>query len=250
MLGELQLDGEALPIVVARQPPRGRSQPVYPEERILVEVGRVAIAAGRLDAELGALWWHLAADRVSDLDARRAPASKVRRKIIALAEERLDDIHRAALTAYVDEVHDAQRQRNEVLHSRWLLRGRDALRPVSEFFGLAEEDRAEYLTAWEREARASDEWQRQPNDSLALVDPHRIDELIRVERRLAKAAEVAVQWQFRIASMRETGSPTGWRGPTQMRTAEPSEPSDAVVGPAAEALLPRFVQRSGHQPEA
>jgi hypothetical protein len=35
---------------------------VYPDETILMEVGRVAIASGRLDAELSQVWWHLAPD--------------------------------------------------------------------------------------------------------------------------------------------------------------------------------------------
>jgi hypothetical protein len=218
---------------------------MYPDGTTLMEVGRIAIAAGRLDAELGALWWQLAPDHVNELEARRALAGKVRDKIKALARERLDGEHRAALLALVDEVHAAQRQRNEVLHSRWLLRGRDAMRPVSEYFQLNEEQRAEYLETWEREALASDEWQRQPNDGMTLTDPHQLDELMKVERRLARVADVAVQWQFRIASMRETGSPTGWQGPASARRGPQPLPPGAVIGPAAEALLNRFLGQPG-----
>lgn len=56
-----------------------------PDEATLIEVGRIAIAAGRLDAELGALWWHLAPDHVTEMQARTAPAGQVRDKINTLA---------------------------------------------------------------------------------------------------------------------------------------------------------------------
>ena len=51
---------------------------MYPDEETLMEVGRIAIAAGRLDAELGSLWWHLAPDLVDETHARKAPAIRVR----------------------------------------------------------------------------------------------------------------------------------------------------------------------------
>ena len=49
----------------------GQNGGVYPDNEILIEVGRIAIAAGRLDAALGTLWWHLAPEQVSELDARK-----------------------------------------------------------------------------------------------------------------------------------------------------------------------------------
>jgi len=122
---------------------------MYPEGQILMEAGRITIAAGRLDAQLGALWWQLAPDQVDELDARRAPAGKVRGKIKTLADERLDAVHRDAIVAFVDEVLAAQTERNAVMHSRWLLRSQDAMRPVSEFFSLSDEERAAYLEEWE-----------------------------------------------------------------------------------------------------
>jgi hypothetical protein len=217
---------------------------MYPSETILMEVGRIVIAAGRLDAELGALWWHLAPDQVSEIDARKAPAGKVRGKIKALARERLADEHRIALLAFVDEVQGVQMRRNEVLHSRWLLRGTDAMRPVSEYLQLSERQRAEYLEAWEREAIDSDDWRQQPNDNMTLTDPHHLHELRQVERHLARAADTAVQWNFRIASMRETDYPPGWQGPPKARRGPQPRPPNSVVGAAADALLNRFLGRS------
>lgn len=121
---------------------------MYPDERTLMEVGRVAISAGRLDAELGRLWWQLSPDRVTELEARKAPAWKVRDRIRTLAKERLDAENRDVLLALVDELNAAQNQRNAVLHANWLLCGDDAMRPVAEFLALEPAQREAYLTEW------------------------------------------------------------------------------------------------------
>ncbi len=218
---------------------------MYPEEAILVEVGRVAIAAGRLDAALGALWWHLAPDLVGETDARSRPAGTVREKVRALASARLDEHCSGPLLAFIDEVEAAQDQRNEVLHARWLLRGADAMRPVSEFFELDPSDRAAYLEDWEREAKSSAQWRRQPSRSLDLAEPHRLDELRQLERRLSRAEDLAVRWHNRIASMRETGAPEGWRGPSEARRGPQPLPSGALTGPAAKDALRDLLHRGG-----
>lgn len=98
---------------------------MYPDDATLLEVGRRAIAAGRLDAALGAIWWPLAPSLVDEVQARSAPARKARDRIAELARQRLDEAHANTLCALVDEVREAQEMRNEVLHSRWLLRGLD-----------------------------------------------------------------------------------------------------------------------------
>lgn len=53
------------------------------------------------------------------------------------------------------------------------------------------------------------------NRSVELSGPLDIEQLVRLERRLSAAEELAVRWHFRLASMRETGSPPGWRGPAE-----------------------------------
>jgi hypothetical protein len=186
---------------------------MYPDEATLIEVGRIAIAAGRLDADLGRLWWHLAPDQVDQVSARQAPAGAVRRNIEIVAVERLDEEHARALVALVKVVAKAQRRRNEVMHARWLLHGRDAMRPVGEFLALPELEQPRYLEDWSREARSSDAWQSQPNDGLRLEPPHTIEDLVDVEQALRAAHEAATEWHFLLASMRETGKPPGWHGP-------------------------------------
>lgn len=65
---------------------------MYPDGATLNGACRIAVAAGRLDAALGMVWWHLAPDQVNEVRAR-APANMVRAKIIDLASERLDEFH-------------------------------------------------------------------------------------------------------------------------------------------------------------
>ncbi len=171
-----------------------------------------------------------------------SPAGKVRDKVRHLAAERLDEHHAGALGALIDEVEAAQRERNEVLHSRWLLRGPDSMGPVGEFLALDEEDRLNYLGQWERESRESDDWTLQRSRSMQLSQPFGIEQLIRVERRLFRAEEGAVQWHFRLASMREVGAPPGWRGPDAARRGPQPLPPSAVTGPAAVEALTAFVE--------
>lgn len=210
-----------------------------------MEVGRVAVAAGRLDAALGALWWALAPDLVEETTARRAPAGRVRKEIRLLARQRLDAAHRDPLLRFIDEVEAAQTARNAVLHANWLLRGSDATRPVAEFLALDPEDRSDYLAQWERQPVTSDGWRRQPHDSTDLVRPHQLDELEQVERRLDTTVNLAVQWQFQIASMREANRPPGWRGPPAARRGPQAPPPGALTGPAATEALKEFLD--GHQ---
>lgn len=224
---------------------------MYPDEVILMEVGRVAIAAGRLDAALGTLWWHLAPDVVGENEARSAPAGVARRKVRRLARDRLEAPWSDALVALVDEVEAAQEQRNDVLHARWLLRGGDAMRPVGEFLSLSPSDRIAYLEEWEREAKASSDWRRQPSRSLDLVEPHGLDELKQLERRLSRAEAVAMQWHYRIASMRESGAPEGWRGPPEARRGPQPLPPGALTGRRAEDALRAFLTgNEGHRTAA
>jgi hypothetical protein len=191
---------------------------MYPDEQILMEVGRIAIAAGRLDADLGMLWWQLARDDVDQLKARKTPAGLVRDKIKEFAAERLETAYRDEVVAFVDVAEAVQKDRNAVMHSQWLLRDSDAMRPGSEILALSKEQRRAYRERWERETRASDGWRRQANNSLELSEPYRLEELVAIERRLADVSHVAQRWNFVIASMRVAGHPSGWLGPADSKS--------------------------------
>jgi hypothetical protein len=128
--------------------------PVYPGLDLLQEVGRVTIAGARLDLQMGMLWHHL--DRQIDLEqARRAPGQQQRDRVRRLARERLrGDLLNATLAA-VDAANVAAARRKEIIHQDWVLRGRDALRPVAELADIAPEDLPAYFEEWDREAKVS-----------------------------------------------------------------------------------------------
>lgn len=49
-------------------------------------------------------------------------------------------------------VEAAQKRRNEVIHQDWVLRGREAIRLVTEIADVADEDMGDYLEDWQRQA--------------------------------------------------------------------------------------------------
>jgi len=105
----------------------------------------------------------------------------------------------------------ARRRRNEIVHHDWLLRGRDAMRLVSELARISPEDLAPYLE--ERESRTSQDWHRVPPRSIDVIPAQTLYELRQVERALAAATDPVSALTFRVASSRETGSPPGYVHP-------------------------------------
>jgi hypothetical protein len=185
---------------------------MYPGPDILQEVGRVTIAGSRLDLQMGMLWHHL--DRNVDLEAcRRARGAKQRERVRALAEHRLTGALRTEVLAAVNAAEVAQERRNAIVHQDWVLRGGDAMRPVSELNDVPPEDLPAYLEEWERESKASLDWQRVPSRSIEIVPALTFDELRQVERQLAGATDDVSRLTFRVASSRETGRPPGYVHP-------------------------------------
>ena len=117
------------------------------------------------------------------------------------------------VVAAVVAAEDARARRNEIVHQDWLLRGRDAVRPVSELARISPEDLATYLEEWERESRTSQDWHRVPPRSIDVIPAQTLDELRQVERALAAATDLVSAPTFRVASSRETGSPSGYVHP-------------------------------------
>jgi hypothetical protein len=128
-------------------------------------VGRVTIAGSRLDLQLGQLWHHL--DRNVGFETARAkPGVQLSEKIRRLVGQRLRGDLAVEAEAALDAADEARAHRNEVVHQDWVLRGRDAMRPVSEYLALSPDERASYVDAWEREANPSRGWQRAPAKSV------------------------------------------------------------------------------------
>lgn len=84
------------------------------------------------------------------------------------------------------------------------------MRPVSELSGIAPGDLPAYLAEWERESKASQEWQRVPSQSVDVVPAQTLDDLRKVERELSTATDLVSALTFQVASSRETGSPPGY----------------------------------------
>ncbi|MDQ6947405.1 MAG: hypothetical protein M3256_14330 [Actinomycetota bacterium] len=59
------------------------------------------------------------------------------------------------MLAAVSTVEAAQKRRNEVIHQDWVLRGRDAMRLVTEIGAVADEALGGYLEDWQRQAKES-----------------------------------------------------------------------------------------------
>lgn len=182
---------------------------MYPGLDILTELGRVTIAGSRLDIQMGMLWHHL--DRSIDPDhARRASGAKQCEHVRALAESRLVGELRDQVLTVVDGAETARRRRNEIVHQDWLLRGPDAMRPVAELAHLGPAELPTYLEEWERESKASQDWQRVPSKTMDVVAAQTVEELRDVERALAHVTTDVSGLVFRVASSRETGRPPGY----------------------------------------
>ena len=180
---------------------------MYPAQDVFQEVGRVTIAGVRLDVQMGMLWHHL--DRMVPLEkSRRTPGWKQCERVRRLAAERLSGDMLEQVVAAVVAAEEARARRNEIVHQDWLLRGHDAMRPVSELARITQEDLPACLE--ERESRSSQDWQRVPSRSVDVVPAQTLDELREVERELASVTNLVSALTFRVASSRETGSPPGY----------------------------------------
>jgi hypothetical protein len=181
---------------------------VYPGSEVLLEVGRVTIAGSRLDVQMGLLWHHL--DRSVDPEVtRKAPGAKQCEQVRRLAQTRLAGDLQVDVLAALEVAEASRARRNEIVHQDWLLRGRDAMRPVAELGLTDAEDLPAYLEEWERESETSQDWQRVPGRSRDVLPAQTFEELRRVEREIAAATVLVSELTFRVASSRETGSPPG-----------------------------------------
>jgi hypothetical protein len=182
---------------------------VYPGPEILQEVGRVTIAGSRLDIAMGHLWHHL--DRSMPFEVTRwKPGALQADKVRALAGQRLSGELQHRVLAAVDQAEEARDRRNDIVHQDWLLRGRDATRPVSEWLQLPHEDRAAYLTQWQRESKDSEDWRQVPRRGIDVQPAPSLDDLVAVERALTHATDQITELTYAVASSREAGTPPGY----------------------------------------
>jgi hypothetical protein len=185
---------------------------MYPGPEVLQEVGRVTIAGSRLDLQMGLLWHHL--DRKTPFEeTRRKGGGEQDRQVRKLAKVRLTGPLQDRVLAAATLADTARNRRNEIVHQDWLLRGREAMRPVSEWLALAPEDQAGYLEQWERESKDSEAWLRVPSRGTNVEDAQSLEDLIAVERALSEATDRVTELTYAVASSRETGTPPGYVHP-------------------------------------
>lgn len=217
--------GPSLPCAVAhasslprKHPGRNRVAGQYPTGEVLEELDPVTIAGVRLDLQLAFLLHSI--DPAVELLGRVRPlsGSELTRRVRMRAELHLDEPLHGIVLTLADDVDAVRRERNELVHGEWLLRGSDATRPAAEVIaavdGTDPADAEAYVRAWEREAKASPEWQRLLARSLELEPPPTLDELVAVEHRLGAVAVRVVEVTYAVASSRDTGTPPGYRRPS------------------------------------
>lgn len=184
---------------------------MYPGAELLQEIGRVTIAGPRLEVLMGRLWWHLDITNVDELQARRSPFGTQVANVRALTAVRLSGELQTLVQEAVNAAERAAKVRNDIVHQDWVLRGRDAMRPVAALADLkSQQDLERYLEEWDREAKESPDWLRLPAHGLELVPGNTLDELTAAERRSAEAADQISALVFAVAGARETGHPAGW----------------------------------------
>jgi hypothetical protein len=137
-----------------------------------------------------------------------------RKKVAVLATQRLGGDLQQAGWAAMSSVEAAQKRRNEVIHQDWLLLGCEAMRSVTEFVAVADEDMGGYLEDWQRQATESSNWQRVPATRYTWCQP-KPWRLRAVERELAAVTATVSELVFAVASSRETGNRRVTFTPTQ-----------------------------------
>jgi hypothetical protein len=176
---------------------------VYPPTEVLEEVGRVTIAGAILDLEMGLLWLGLDRSNVDEEKARKATSREQVRQVRKLAEDRLDNPLREQVVHTASLVGRVMKERNEVVHRSWLLRGRDANRPVGEIPTSSLRELRQYLDAWSRTSMPSDQWETVESQTIQVTrvsTDEMLRQLIRVERRLDRATLRVISMQFRVGS--------------------------------------------------
>ncbi len=186
----------------------------YPATAISAEIGRVAIAAARVDQEYALLLCGLhAGDRAGwdfkDLRCRTSAwlRDKSAERVNELFERQLLEHARAVVqTAYAALDH-----RHVAMHSVWTLTGPDAITPAVEVISALESsDPDEALAALVGCDVDSEGWSS-VHPRTGAPGPASVAELRSIRRELEQAKESLTELRFRLASALYAGKPSGAR---------------------------------------
>lgn len=188
--------------------------PDYPATVISAEIGRVAVAAARVDQEYALLLSALhAGDRASwDFEAlRRRPSSWLRDKSL----DRLDELFEGRLLEQARDVvlaaYAALDHRHVAMHSVWTLTGPDAMTSVPDLVSALESvDPDAALAALAGRDVDSDGW-RAVHPRTGEPGPDSVAELRVIRRELEHAQKHLEDLRFSLASALHVGKPSGAR---------------------------------------
>ena len=186
--------------------------PDYPPALVSAEIGRVAVAAARVDQELALLLQALHAGRRSDWkfdELRRKPSSRLKDLALQRVEEFFEGPMLKDSTASIEAAWSALDHRHVVMHTVWTLRGPDAMTPVAEVLAALEAPDPDAALA-ELKGRDvdSEDWEtahpRSGGPGLKSIT-----ELREVRKQLEQAQRWLEERRFTLASALYCGTPVG-----------------------------------------
>lgn len=188
--------------------------PDYPATAISAEIGRVAIAAARVDEEYALLLSALHAGRRNDWDfekLRRGSSRWLRDTSLDRLKELFEEELLEHARDTVQAAYTALDHRHVAMHSVWTLTGADAMTPVPDLVAALESpDPDAALAALVGRDLDSEGW-RTVHPRTGAPGPGSLAELRGIRGDLEHAQDRLTQLRFRLASALYVGKPSGAR---------------------------------------
>lgn len=188
--------------------------PDYPATAISAEIGRVAVAAARVDQEFALLLSGLHAGARADWDfedLRRRSSAWLRDKSVSRVEELFEGELLQNAHAVVQAAYAALDKRHVAMHTVWTLTGQAAATPVDDLVtALESPDPDEALAALVGRDVESEGW-RAVHPRTGGPGPASLAELRVIRRELEQANDSLTELRFRLADALYAGQPLGAR---------------------------------------
>jgi hypothetical protein len=188
---------------------RARLPDFYPTDDVLAEMGRVAIAAARVDSQLALLLLAVKypePENPESLDVLlKWPTSRLAEQAQRILKRRFEGHLLDVALAAVNCAAERQDQRHVVLHSLWTPEPPDTLFKVGILAGLASQDELDELV--QVRGRAARYTTLHPRENSP--GPQEIVELDQIRADLEDSKSTLEQLRFVLASALFSGSPAG-----------------------------------------
>ena len=188
--------------------------PDYPATTISAEIGRVAIAATRVDQESALLLSGLHAGEGAAWDfedLRRRGSAWLRDKSLDRVEELFEGELLENARAVVLAAYTALDHRHVAMHSVWTLTGQDAVTPADDLVAAFESSNPDAALAALVGRDSDSEGWRAVHPRTGGPGPTSVAELRRIRRELEPANDSLTALRFRLASALYAGKPPGAR---------------------------------------